>query len=668
METSPGSPEAPGGPTPIGGGLGVVSGHQPPTPGNQALGAPQASSQPSLGWLRSIESTRRSLGTTQALPQARGPQQAFETGPADQLLSGLRGTVTTPFRSGIRVAEAPSSEPNLYKRPHVGSGAENDTPGISGLVKEHCKDLLRPVLQERAGLKTTVKTQAALIEALQLRLERLELVVRALEASRIVPLNAPISTEVGTSDSTPRPVTESGLAPSQSRQAPAASGLAPSLNGRQDPPRHQMLTNHQDQGSPAPGSAHRAPPTSKPSPPPQKVAPKSWASTAGNAQQANAGKWETVHYGKPKATPQAVVKPVQPITKPRSTRSKEERRLIFRREKPLDTLHGDTRDIVLGLNRALSNGGMPNFVRAVNAGYAASGHLTVLLQEGAPSSVLVPAYNDTLITAVRKCDPAVISVEISEQWQRVKVHGVPIQRYMNSENGLSLAREEIELQGVFRLKRDPVWLVSPRKLKTRNQRSATIVVTVGSGEDARKMLKFGLQFGTRRHTTEAYKEVSPESVCPRCCGIGHSNHLGCKERPPKCSICAGDHETLSHACNVVDCQGRPGKACQHCLIKCANCGEAHEATSPRCPLVKQARKHALQRVRDRHLQHRLPAGQQVGVVVPLPLKSQSEPPEESPQGPAPVHATGLGLNDIELTDAEITPTAVPDSPPSQGLC
>ena len=116
-------------------------------------------------------------------------------------------------------------------------------------------------------------------------------------------------------------------------------------------------------------------------------------------------------------------------------------------------------------------------------------------------------------------------MEISEQWQRVKVHGVPVHRYMNSENGLSLAREEIELQGVFRLKRDPVWLVSPKKLRTKNQRNAIIVVTVGSKDDARKMLKFGLQFSTRRYTMEAYKKVNPESVCTRCCGIEHSNHL-----------------------------------------------------------------------------------------------------------------------------------------------
>ena len=83
--------------------------------------------------------------------------------------------------------------------------------------------------------------------------------------------------------------------------------------------------------------------------------------------------------------------------------------------------------------------------------------------------MLVPAYNDMLITAIQRCDPAVISVEISEQWQHIKVHGVLVHRYMNSENSLGLAWEEIKLQGVFRLKRDPVWLVSPKKLRSRKQ-------------------------------------------------------------------------------------------------------------------------------------------------------------------------------------------------------
>ena len=115
----------------------------------------------------------------------------------------------------------------------------------------------------------------------------------------------------------------------------------------------------------------------------------------------------------------------------------------------------DAGDILLVLNRALDRAGLPIFIRAVDSGYAASGHLTVLMEKGTPSNMLVPAYSDMLLAAIRERDPAVVSVEISEQWQRVKVHSVPIKRYMNSMHGLELAREEIELGTPIKLKRDP---------------------------------------------------------------------------------------------------------------------------------------------------------------------------------------------------------------------
>ena len=125
--------------------------------------------------------------------------------------------------------------------------------------------------------------------------------------------------------------------------------------------------------------------------------------------------------------------------KPVNTRSKEERCLIFRRQEPATTWRHDTQEIQLALNRALVSAGVPDFIRVVDAAYAASGHITVLLKEGAPSSLLVLAYNDMLIATVRQVDIAVISVEVSEQWQRVKVYGVPIRRYINSNQGLELA-------------------------------------------------------------------------------------------------------------------------------------------------------------------------------------------------------------------------------------
>ena len=98
----------------------------------------------------------------------------------------------------------------------------------------------------------------------------------------------------------------------------------------------------------------------------------------------------------------------------------------------------------------------------------------------------------------------------------------------------------------FRLKWDPTWLKSSKRIRAGRQHSAAIVLTVGSLEEARELLNMGLRLGGCHYKTEAYMDTNPESVCVRCCGIGHSSYLECKNRAPRCSICAGDHEALSH--------------------------------------------------------------------------------------------------------------------------
>lgn len=82
---------------------------------------------------------------------------------------------------------------------------------------------------------------------------------------------------------------------------------------------------------------------------------------------------------------------------------------------------------------------MLDFIYAVNTRYIALGHLTVFLKEGAPSGLVVLAYNNMLIAAIYKVDIAVILVEVSEQWQQIKVYGVPIRCYINSSHSLEIA-------------------------------------------------------------------------------------------------------------------------------------------------------------------------------------------------------------------------------------
>jgi hypothetical protein len=643
--------------------MGVVSGHLPQTPGNGTPEAPLQFPRPSSNQERPLGSDQWLERGLETALQAQMAPPTTGTSPGEQLVLGLTEAVQGPTMGPNGVANPDFTEGNRQKRTRQDSGGASAYTGIPGLWKDYVMGATAPIEAQLGKNEDVLKAYMGLVQACITRIDSLEKTVQALQPVANPAPSAFPPHDVGVSSSPPSPVPKNGLVPAQNGQAPAASGLAPSLIGHHDPPQYQSMGNHQNRASPVPESTQGTTPTAQPirgatatksSPPapplPPKPAPKSWVTAAGDAQQASVGEWKTVQYGRQKAVPIAPSKPGQPAAKPVNTRSKEERRLIFRRQAPTTAARHDTRDIQLVLNRAFVGAGLPDFIRAVNAGYAASGHLTVLLKEGAPSGLVVPAYNDMLIAAVREVDIAVISVEISEQWQRIKVHGVPIRRYMNSSHGLEMAREEIEYETAYKLKRDPTWLKSPRNIRAGGRLFATMVVTVGSKDEARRMLKGRLRFGGHHYATEAYWDTNPESVCIRCCGIGHASHLECRNSPPRCTICAGDHEALSHGCNVVGCSMGLGKPCQHSQIRCANCNGPHEATSPKCPKIRQARKQAIQQARNQKLQHLIPPNKTLAVIPPRP--------------PPTLEATGsLGTDRPAIEASDDT-----DTPMSQESC
>ena len=179
--------------------------------------------------------------------------------------------------------------------------------------------------------------------------------------------------------------------------------------------------------------------------------------------------------------------------KPAKDSPKEARRLLFRREGGKAAPRTKKEDVILAINQAVAKEHFPAFIRVVDAGYTNTGAVTVLLEKGTLGSMLLPNHKDLLVTAARQADPAVISVELLEQWYRVKVHGVPVRRYLTC--GLTLAREEIELGTEYQLKRNPTWLRSSKELQNSNQKGSTIVVTVDSLEEARRLLINGIRFG-----------------------------------------------------------------------------------------------------------------------------------------------------------------------------
>ncbi|EED23619.1 hypothetical protein TSTA_070320 [Talaromyces stipitatus ATCC 10500] len=600
MENPERPPRAAGDPEIMGPGSGVDFSTPTQEPQQLPLNAPalfaglqdsqNQSKEPTLDNRDTLQEPRQTGETQQT------PRTTLEKRKASRLTIGSRTPIT---RSGLNAA--PKRQITLATIRATSAPIENSL--VMSLIEDlnsQTQEAVQQLSVELTTARNVISMQQGLITTLNARLESLETYVNALQSRQILPLDPCDTTrEVAAHGPPPRAASTGGLASTPIQLDAAPESRAINSTAPQPQPRYQNPTKATKQAVQPPEGPKKvvgtaAQTTKQPettAKPLTKPAPTKWAAIAANNTQS--GGWKTVQYKKQASAPSKALS----ITdwKPVSTRSKEERRLIFRRRYPKDAPTALKADVLLALNRALAKAGFPDFVRAVDSGYAASGALTVLLERGTRSSTLVPVYNDTLLAAVRQTDPAVISVEISEQWHRVKVQAVPVDRYMYNDQGLALAQEEIELGTPYRLKREPTWLKRAKTIQASNQRFATIVITVGSLEEARTLINKGIKFGGRHHRVAPYWESNPESICPRCCGIGHSGFMACGGRSPKCAICAG----------------------------------AHEATSPKCPKAREARQRAIQRIREQSLQDLIPLDETFAVVPPKPVLTTEERPGQS---------------------------------------
>lgn len=248
-------------------------------------------------------------------------------------------------------------------------------------------------------------------------------------------------------------------------------------------------------------------------------------------------------------------------------------------------------DLMLALNEALQKAGVETKVRFSRVRYAPSGSISALLTEKADAAMLLPQRSNLLIRAAKTVDDAVVGVEVLERWQRLKVHGMSLERYLGPGK-MELLKREVESSTGIPLKATPRWLVNEDRLKeqqeTNNKRGSAIVITVSNENVAKQLMASGLRFGGAVKKVEKFWDAGPGSVCMRCCGIGHERLGSCGDRPEKCVMCAGEHQAREHQCGVNGCSKGTGKLCVHVVARCANCQGSHQANSARCPSRQKA--------------------------------------------------------------------------------
>lgn len=72
-----------------------------------------------------------------------------------------------------------------------------------------------------------------------------------------------------------------------------------------------------------------------------------------------------------------------------------------------------------------------------------------------------------------------------------------------------------------------------------NKQGSAVIITVSGETEAKRRYALGLLFGGIVKIVEKYWESRLNSVCMTYCRIGHERMGKCRDRPPRCIICAG---------------------------------------------------------------------------------------------------------------------------------
>ena len=248
-------------------------------------------------------------------------------------------------------------------------------------------------------------------------------------------------------------------------------------------------------------------------------------------------------------------------------------------------------EIASAINRAQVHQQALAHIRILKARRNSRGAITAITHQNATAEMAMQ-YRDVIIMAARTIHRGVVDVEENETWERLKIHVVPLVRYMGKgRHGPQKTWEEFEAENKgIAIPTQVRWLANSLTIRERRQNgeiTASLVVFVVMGNTvAQNLITKGIKAAGVWYRVEAFTNAGPDSRCELCCGLGHTeNKCGNKH---KGGFCSGNQRTSDHKCNVVGCTVRQGSLCGHTLEKCPNCRGNHIAFSSRCAKKTEA--------------------------------------------------------------------------------
>ena len=249
--------------------------------------------------------------------------------------------------------------------------------------------------------------------------------------------------------------------------------------------------------------------------------------------------------------------------------------------------------LMSAVSMALYQEKVPTHIRIFQLCRNAKGTLAGLSTPFAPIEQLL-AYRDTILRAARTVDPAIVDITANKTWKRLKIHGVPLERYLGKGTfGLNKLWAEIESENEgVEIPMEMRWLGRVPTIKERYHAQqiwgSSVTFVVRCQGTAERLIKSGLRVLGKQYQVEAFIEARPDTICGACSGWGHGEHNCAFFETPKCALCTGPHRTDSHWCSTVGCRAGIGLVCIHLISKCPNCKGPHGAKSDQCPKKQEA--------------------------------------------------------------------------------
>ena len=116
-------------------------------------------------------------------------------------------------------------------------------------------------------------------------------------------------------------------------------------------------------------------------------------------------------------------------------------------------------DLMLALNEEVQRAGESLEMCFCQVKYSFSGTVSALLTKKANAGLLIPRLSNALIRAAKTVDAAIVGVEILEHWQRLKVHGMSLEKYLE-EGKIEILKREVKSSTGIQLKNLLRWLIN----------------------------------------------------------------------------------------------------------------------------------------------------------------------------------------------------------------